>query len=269
MLSAMFSHDPPSGVYSGMIPCANSQQTNAGVLCPARLSSTSSIRSGGSSAGSVGLIVRPSCHRSHAARDRVGRRRAASGSAARIGGQLPLEPGVQDRVGAGRHALEADPPVGRVEQRQHLGRAVAEVLVRLPGRLGPRAARTGRGAGPSGTARPGRCTRPPAPSPRPGGRRPRSTFFRLGVRVGDDHRRRPCGGGRPCRSGTRCGSAGSCSRPRGGPARWCRSRPAAGRRGPTAAPCAGSTATRWPCRRPPGSGAGRPRGGSAPARPAP
>ena len=51
MLSAMFSHDPPTGVYSGMMPCSNSQQTNAGVLCPARLSSTSSIRSGGSSAG--------------------------------------------------------------------------------------------------------------------------------------------------------------------------------------------------------------------------
>ena len=42
----MFSHDPPTGVYSGMIPCSNSQQTNAGVLCPARLSSTSSIRKG-------------------------------------------------------------------------------------------------------------------------------------------------------------------------------------------------------------------------------
>ena len=49
MLSAMFSHDPPTGVYSGMIPCANSQQTNSGVLCPARLSSTRSIRSGGNS----------------------------------------------------------------------------------------------------------------------------------------------------------------------------------------------------------------------------
>src|SRR4051812_50108414 len=68
MLSAMFSHDPPSGVYNGMMPCKNSQQTNAAVLCPARLSSTSSIRSGGNSEGSVGLTVRPSCQRSQARR---------------------------------------------------------------------------------------------------------------------------------------------------------------------------------------------------------
>ena len=64
MLSAMFSHEPPTGVYSGMIPCANSQQTNSAVLCPARLSSTRSIRSGGNSSKSVGLMLRPSCHRS-------------------------------------------------------------------------------------------------------------------------------------------------------------------------------------------------------------
>ena len=31
MLSAMFNHEPPTGVYSGMIPCSNSQQTNPGV----------------------------------------------------------------------------------------------------------------------------------------------------------------------------------------------------------------------------------------------
>lgn len=68
MLSAMFSQEPPTGVYSGMTPCANSQQTNAGVLCPARLSSTRSIRKGGGSAGRVGFAARPSCQRSQAAR---------------------------------------------------------------------------------------------------------------------------------------------------------------------------------------------------------
>ena len=57
MLSAMFSQDPLKGVYKGMMPCVNSQQTNAAVLCPARLSSTSSIRNGGNSSSRVGLIV--------------------------------------------------------------------------------------------------------------------------------------------------------------------------------------------------------------------
>ena len=137
MLSAMFSHDPPTGVYSGMIPCANSQQTNAGVLCPARLSSTSSIRSGGNSAGSVGLIgqavLPPLPGRAPPRRPALAP--AASGIAARTAASSRLQPGVQDRVGAGRHALDADLPVGRVEQRQDLGRAVAEVLVRLARRL--------------------------------------------------------------------------------------------------------------------------------------
>src|SRR6516164_437672 len=63
MLSAMFSHDPPNGVYSGMTPWANSHSTNSGVLCPARLSSTKSIRKGGSRCASVGLTVKPRCQR--------------------------------------------------------------------------------------------------------------------------------------------------------------------------------------------------------------
>jgi hypothetical protein len=41
---------------------------------------------------------------------------------------------MQHGVRAGRHAFEADLPVGRVEQRQDLGRAVAQVLVGLPRR---------------------------------------------------------------------------------------------------------------------------------------
>jgi hypothetical protein len=46
--SAIFSHDPLIGVYSGMIPCANNQVTMSVLKCPARLSQISSIRSGGS-----------------------------------------------------------------------------------------------------------------------------------------------------------------------------------------------------------------------------
>ena len=36
---------------------------------------------------------------------------------------------MEDRVGAGRHALQADAAVGRMEQRQRLGRALAQILV--------------------------------------------------------------------------------------------------------------------------------------------
>ena len=46
--SAMFSHEPLSGVYSGMIPCANSQVTIDVLRCPARLSQIRIKRSGGS-----------------------------------------------------------------------------------------------------------------------------------------------------------------------------------------------------------------------------
>jgi hypothetical protein len=49
--------------------------------------------------------------------------------------QRALEPAVQDGVRAGRHALDPNLAVGRVEQREELGRAVAEILVRLARRL--------------------------------------------------------------------------------------------------------------------------------------
>ena len=42
---------------------------------------------------------------------------------------------MQYGVGAGRHALDPDVAIGRVEQGEDLGRAVAEVLVGLAGRL--------------------------------------------------------------------------------------------------------------------------------------
>ena len=65
-------------------PVGEQPQTNSGVLCPARLSSTSSIRNGGSSAGSVGLIDQALLPPLPRRPRRVGRRRAASGSAARM-----------------------------------------------------------------------------------------------------------------------------------------------------------------------------------------
>jgi hypothetical protein len=85
MDSAMFSQLPPSGVYSGMTPWAQSQSTISGVLWPARLSQTSRSRSGGRSAGRVKGAARPSCHSRHAARFVVGSSGVAAGSAATIG----------------------------------------------------------------------------------------------------------------------------------------------------------------------------------------
>ena len=86
MLSAMFSHDPPNGVYSGMTPWANSHNTNSGVLWPARLSSTKSIRKGGGRCASVGLTVSPCCQRSHDSRNALasGATTAGAGSPPRM-----------------------------------------------------------------------------------------------------------------------------------------------------------------------------------------
>jgi len=47
------------------------------------------------------------------------------------GGELPLEPRVEHRVGATGHPRDPDRAAGWVEQGQQLGRAVAHVLVRL------------------------------------------------------------------------------------------------------------------------------------------
>src|SRR6266851_3470840 len=61
----MFSHDPLSGVYSGITPCSNNHTTKLAVVCPVRLSMTNRRRSGGSLSHNVGLTVRPACQRSH------------------------------------------------------------------------------------------------------------------------------------------------------------------------------------------------------------
>ena len=81
--SVMFSHEPPSGVYRGMLPCANSHNTKLGVRWPLRLSSTSSSRKGGSTALRVIFTFRPACQRFQAARLSASDSTAAGGSAAR------------------------------------------------------------------------------------------------------------------------------------------------------------------------------------------
>jgi hypothetical protein len=98
-LSAMFSQDPPTGVYKGMMPFSKSQQTSAAVLCPARLSSTNSIRSGGSSASSVGLIASPSCHRSQAARQPAAGSAGGAGRPARMAASSRLSQGCRTALG--------------------------------------------------------------------------------------------------------------------------------------------------------------------------
>lgn len=61
-------------------------------------------------------------------RSRVGQRRKQRR-------QFLLEPGMQDRVGTGRDALDAHHSSGRAEQRQAFGRPVAQVFVRLVDRV--------------------------------------------------------------------------------------------------------------------------------------
>jgi hypothetical protein len=69
----------------GMMPCAHSQNTIAGVLWPARLSKTNNARNGGTASGSVNRWVSPACHRVHAARVvRASTDTVLDGNAARI-----------------------------------------------------------------------------------------------------------------------------------------------------------------------------------------
>ena len=83
--SVMFNQEPPSGVYSGMIPCWISQSTKTGVLWPLRLSQTNSIRSGGRSSGNGGGLSSPAHQRSHNARLVFGSRLSSgAGKSARM-----------------------------------------------------------------------------------------------------------------------------------------------------------------------------------------
>ncbi len=66
MDSVMFSHDPLSGVYSGITPCSNNHTTKLAEVCPLRLSMTKRRRSGGNLSHNVGFLVRPTCQRSQA-----------------------------------------------------------------------------------------------------------------------------------------------------------------------------------------------------------
>lgn len=66
--SLMFNQEPPRGVERGMIPCWISQSTRLGVVWPARLSPTTSLRRGGKSSDRGGGWLSPTPQRSHNAR---------------------------------------------------------------------------------------------------------------------------------------------------------------------------------------------------------
>ena len=134
MDSAMLSHDPDSGVYSGITPWANSHNTSASLQCPARLSSTSSSRNGGNASGSVIGDANPSCQRCLPGRS-ISRCPVRCRQGGQDRGELRLQPRVQHRVRARGDALNPHLAAGRVEQRQELGRSLPQTLVRLLGRL--------------------------------------------------------------------------------------------------------------------------------------
>ena len=84
MDSDIFNHEPPNGVYKGMIPFWISHSTMLGVLWPERLSQINNARNGGKSLGSGGGLSNPVRQISHSARLDSGSRSLAGGSSARI-----------------------------------------------------------------------------------------------------------------------------------------------------------------------------------------
>ena len=68
MSAAIFNQLPLIGVYSGMMPCAISQQTKVALLWPARLSRISNTRNGGNASSKVKRTDSPACQRAQAAR---------------------------------------------------------------------------------------------------------------------------------------------------------------------------------------------------------
>jgi hypothetical protein len=82
--SAIFNHEPLSGVYKGMMSCAINHSTIVGVLCPARLSQINNIRNGGTSSGKASRVVKPVCQRSHSRRFVAGSSSTGASCSARM-----------------------------------------------------------------------------------------------------------------------------------------------------------------------------------------
>jgi len=125
----MFSHDPLSGVYSGITPCANSQVTIEVLGCPARLSHQHQAEWWQWPVRDMSQPGRPvRCTRELGTVD--GHLRQSSQDLE----QFILQPGVQDRIPCTRDAFGTHLARGRTEQGQQLGGATAQVLVRLADR---------------------------------------------------------------------------------------------------------------------------------------
>ena len=107
-LSTMFSHDPPRGVYNGMIPMRKQPlQDERGRLVADQVVQHQEHPQRRQLVGSsVGLIVRPACQRCHAERSvNVGSAKLlalAPATDARTSVSCSFEPPVQDGVGACR-----------------------------------------------------------------------------------------------------------------------------------------------------------------------
>jgi len=84
MDSAIFSHEPPKGVYKGMIPWLKNHYTKSGDLCPLRLSRTSNKRKAGSASGNVGFSASPSNHISYSAGLASGAKVGGTGNLAKM-----------------------------------------------------------------------------------------------------------------------------------------------------------------------------------------
>ena len=131
MDSDMFSHEPPKGVYKGMIPFWISHSTMLSVLWPERLSQTSNARNGGKSLGSGGGLSSPIRHSSHTARFVSGSKAIAGGSLARISLNSCFSQGWRTALVQLVTPLMRTSPVRRVKQCQDLGCAIANILVRV------------------------------------------------------------------------------------------------------------------------------------------
>ncbi len=109
--SAMFSQEPPSGVYKGITPWAHSQSTRSGLLWPVRLSQMSNARRGGRSAGQ-GEALAQACLPGLPASPRGlrARPRPLPGRAARIATSSALSQGWSTALGPSPRARRAPRP---------------------------------------------------------------------------------------------------------------------------------------------------------------
>lgn len=181
--SHIFNHEPESGVYNGMMPLANIHNTNSGVLCPIRLSSTRSSRNGGSAAGKVIGSCKPACHSRHCSRLTVDINDSAGGSCASIAVNSIFSHGCSTAFGHVVTPLALTSPLDGRKERQQFRGAVPNIFMILtlcratlpPALSGHRNRLKWSGLRP--------VSRLPASSPSPICKLVRSAFFCFGINI--------------------------------------------------------------------------------------